>query len=198
MGREVQTICVVGAQREAVKALLEATELIVRGAVLKKRYPIAALTQLRVSGEQLVFRVGEESIALELGAVEAAKWLQKINTPPPTLAAKLGISTAQPAWVWGALDDPALIAAVSGAQAQDPSTAAVLIAVVLTPEALAQAVALHATLPCRGLWAVYEKGKASPFGDAAVREALRARGYRDNKTAAISERLTATRYFRAE
>jgi hypothetical protein len=33
-------------------------------------------------------------------------------------------------------------------------------------------------------------------GDAQVREALRAAGYRDHKTSAVSDTLTATRYAR--
>ena len=46
------------------------------------------------------------------------------------------------------------------------------------------------------LWTVYPKGKAGQFGDTAIRTALRDAGWRDTKSCAVSERLTATRYNR--
>jgi hypothetical protein len=46
------------------------------------------------------------------------------------------------------------------------------------------------------LWAVYPKGMAANPGEAAIRSALRSAGWMDNKTCAVSARLTATRYGR--
>ena len=64
----------------------------------------------------------------------------------------------------------------------------------LTAEGLAQALDLHARMACRQAWFVNVKGKAALLGDSAIRETLRARGYKDNKTTAVSERFSATRY----
>lgn len=198
MGREAVARCAIGAQSEDVKALLESRELILRGAALKRRYALADLQRPRVEGDALCFEAGAEAVALQLGAAEAARWLQRITTPPPTLAAKLGIGPESPAAVFGSVDDDAeLAAALQGARCEDPQQASVLVAVVLTAEELAAALRLHAGLPCRGLWLVHAKGgKSAALGDGAIREALRALGYKDTKSCAVSERLTATRYQR--
>lgn len=196
MGREAQTQATVAGHTEAVKALLEATELILRGATLKRRYAVAALQALRVQGDSLHFSAGGEPVALQLGAVEAGKWLARLTTPPPTLAAKLGVSAASPALVLGPVDDAALAAALQGATTPHAADAALLLAVVASPADLDQAVARHAGLATAVLWVVHGKGRSATLGDTAIRSTLRACGYVDNKTSAVSDRLTATRYVR--
>lgn len=197
MGREAQVPCTVGDHTETVKALLESKELILRGATIKRRFELAALQRARVQGDALTFTVDGEAVSLVLGAAQAPKWLAKIQAPPPTLAAKLGIGPAQPAAVFGpALDDAELAAALAGATTDRLSHASVLVAAVFSADELSRAVSLHAGMPCKGLWVVYAKGKAAVLGDTAIRTALRAQGYVDNKTSAVSEWLTATRYVR--
>jgi hypothetical protein len=44
------------------------------------------------------------------------------------------------------------------------------------------------------VWIVYTKGKDAPLGESAVRAALRERGYRDTKVAAVSATRTALRF----
>ena len=56
------------------------------------------------------------------------------------------------------------------------------------------AITLHAGMPCRAMWVVHVEGKAAVLGDTAIRSCLRERGYMDNKTSAVSDRFTATRY----
>lgn len=195
MGREAQVPCTIGSHTETVKALLESKQLILRGATHQRRFELSALQRVRVHGDALAFTAGGEAVALALGAMSAQKWLDKIQAPPPTLAAKLGIGPAQPAAVFGrAADDAELAAALQGATTDQLSRASVLVAVVLSPDELTRAVALHAGMPCKGMWVVHAKGKAAALGDTAIRTALRAQGYVDNKTSAVSERLTATRY----
>lgn len=196
MGREAQAPATVAGHTEAVKAVLEATELLLRGATLKRRYAVAALQDLQVRDDSLHFSAGGEAVALQLGAAEAGRWLTRLNTPPPTLAAKLGVSAASPALVWGVVDDAALAAALQGATTAHADQAALLLAVVASPADLAQAVALHAGLATPVLWVVHGKGRTAPLGDTAIRSTLRGQGYVDNKTSAVSDRLTATRYVR--
>lgn len=196
MGREAQTLATVGSHTEAVKALLEATELILRGATLKRRYAVAALQAVRVQGDRLQFNAGDEAVALQLGAAEAGKWQARLTTPPPTLAAKLGVSAASPALVLGPVDDAALAAALQGATTTRAADAALLLAVVASPADLTQALACHAPLATPVLWVVHGKGRSATLGDTAIRSTLRAQGYIDNKTTAVSDRLTATRYVR--
>ena len=75
---------------EEVKALLETTELIVRGEI-RKRIPFRDLQDLRVEHGKLCFTTGGDAVALFLGEAPSQAWAKAISTPP-TLAKKLGIS----------------------------------------------------------------------------------------------------------
>jgi len=195
MGREAQCSGRVGSETAAVKALLESSGVILRGGI-RRNYALATLRGVQVAGEQLLFTAGGEAVALDLGHAEAQRWLKKLSTPPPTLAAKLGVGPANPALVFGPLDDAVLAEALHGAQTQSAAEAACLVAAVFSGDELLAAVQLHATLPCPALWVVHPKGAAASLGDAQVRQVLRSRGYVDNKSTAVSAALTATRYTR--
>lgn len=196
MGREAQGLCTIGPHTETVKALLESTALIVRGATLKRQFTISALSSVEVQGNALRFQCEGERVTLELGAEEAQKWLKKIMTPPPSLASKLGIGAEAKAYVLGRADDAALAEALAGAVTTHAGDAEVLIVVALDDKDLAQALVLHSNMPCRSMWVVHVKGKAATLGDTAIRQRLRGSGYMDNKTTAVSDRFTATRYAR--
>jgi len=195
MGREAQCSAHVGAETAAVKALLESSGVILRGGI-RRSYALADLQSVQVAGEQLRFSAGGEAVALDLGNAEAQRWLKKLTTPPPTLAAKLGVGPASPAWVIGPLDDVALAEALQGARTRSVSKASCLVAVVFSGDELQAAVQLHQTLPCPALWVVHPKGAAASLGDTQVRQTLRGCGYVDNKSTAVSAALTATRYTR--
>ena len=196
MGREAAVRATVGGESADVKALLESRELILRGA-LRRRWALESLAGVHVDGELLVFEAGDETVRLALGAKEAAAWLRKIETPPPSLAAKLGVSSAAPAFVCGTVDDAELAAALQGATTADAKAASQLVALVLDGADLAAALRQFARLPAaRHAWLVYPKGKAANPGDTAIREAWRAAGFNDTKSCAVSEHLTATRYSR--
>jgi hypothetical protein len=79
---------------------------------------------------------------------------------------------------------------------EEPPHAAMLIARIDGPDDLAAAMAAQADCPGLPIWAIYPKGKNQTFGDGAIRAALRAAGFRDTKSCAVSDRLTATRYAR--
>ena len=55
----------------------------------------------------------------------------------------------------------------------------------------------HADMICNTVWVVHGKGPDADQSDALVRIAMRGRGYVDNKTSAVSDKLTATRYVRS-
>lgn len=197
MGREAEVDCRIAGRSGRVKALLESTELVLRGdAALRRRWPLAALANVRVDGDALAFEAAGESVHLALGAREAAAWAQRIATPPPTLAAKLGIDTARPAFVCGTVDDAELHAALQGATTPDAQAAHCLVAVVRSDADLVAALAAHAAMAAPHAWLVYPKGAAATPGDAAIRSAWRAAGCRDSKSCAVSAALTATRYSR--
>jgi hypothetical protein len=188
MGREAVTRAEWRGEVAEVKALLEGREIILRGDI-KAHLPLADTCVPRVDGDDLVLWHGGDKLVLSLGAVEAAKWLKALTTPPKSLAEKLGVKDAL-VRVSGPWDsDPELANALTG-RIGEPARVAV--AVVLTLDAFdhAVAVALRDRLPT---WFVHAKGKAL-VTDALIRTRLRDEGWIDTKTAAVSDRLTTTRY----
>lgn len=196
MGREASCTARVGSETAEVHALLESTTVVLRGA-LKRKWAIAALQNLRAAGEELQFDVDGEAVALALGEKEAGKWLAKLQTPPPTLAAKLGVSAENPALLIGPTVgtlDPALAEALSHGLTGNVKAARMLVAVISKPGELERMADFHATMLCKTVWVVHQKGPAAFPSDAEIRTELRSRGYVDNKTSAVSDKLTATRY----
>jgi hypothetical protein len=192
MGREVQCACRRGEDSGAVKALLESDEIIVRGPI-KLRARLAEIDSAEVDAEGLHFSVGGDQVALLMGATEAELWLQKIKAPPKSLRDKLGLSDEAKAYVVGQVDDTALRSALDGFTA---TTAARMIIAIARDERQVAAAAEAAKHLVAGatIWIVYEKGKNSVFGETRVRDAMRTLGYVDTKVAAVSARLTASRF----
>jgi len=198
MGLEAESELVNAGDTVHVKALLESHALILRGAV-KKTLPISEITDPRIAGDQLLFEHHGTPYALALPAGQAAKWLKKLTTEPPSLAAKLGIDATHKALVWGQSDDAALNAALDGATTDRPADAALSLAIVDSPDSLARAlnILLHA-LPQSPVWIVYPKGAKSSLPESSVRNHLRSLGWVDTKVCSVSERTTAGRYNRAK
>ncbi len=198
MGLEAESELVTAGDMIHVKALLESHALILRGAV-KKTLPLSEINAPRAVGDQLLFEHHGTPYALALPAGQAAKWLKKLTTTPPSLAAKLGIDATRRALVWGHSDDAALNAALDGATTDVPGNAALSLAIVESPDELARALntLLHA-LPHAPVWIVYPKGAKSTLPETAVRNHLRSLGWVDTKVCSVSERTTAGRYNRAK
>lgn len=198
MGREARCAARWGSRSGEVKALLESTEIVVRGA-FRAVAPLAELRDVRAEGDTLRFSVRGEDVALMLGA-DAPRWAAKIATPAPSLAAKLGLAATTRVLVAGRIDDPELTAALAGAKrTRAAASADVILARVDDADALAHLVTTHAAALERGipLWVVYTKGKNAPLGETAVRAMLRERGLIDLKVASVSPALTALKFARA-
>jgi hypothetical protein len=194
MGKELECACQWKGQSGTARVYLEAMELILRGGV-KARIPIAAMETVKVRKGDLVIETGGEVLTLSPGAELAKDWAIAIATPPPSLAKKLGVASDRKAYVHGKIDDEALALALKGATVKKRIRAAIVIARI---DRLDELKALmremkkeKAALP---VWAVYGKGKLTTVKDSEIRAFMRAAGYVDNKTSAVSERLTATRY----
>lgn len=199
MGREASCTARVGPETAEVTALLESTTVVLRGAI-KRKWAIAALKNLRVEGDELRFEIDDEAVALALGEKEAGKWLIKLQTPPPTLAAKLGVSAANPALLIGPTVgtlDPALAEALAGGITTNMREARMLVAVLSNAAELPRMAEFHADMICNTVWVVHPKGPNADPSDAVIRIAMRGWGYVDNKTSAVSDALTATRWVRS-
>ncbi|WP_448950875.1 hypothetical protein [Labrys neptuniae] len=198
MGREARTTCRWNGGSGEVRALLETSELILRGA-FQARYALADLTNIRVEGVSLVFTAGDGDIALALGAKPAASWAKKMLAPPPSLADKLGLSPNSKAWLIGTTDSPELISALHGHETAAREEIRLSLAVTGDAAELRAALTWHEKLPAgTPIWIVHGKGAGTDFGEAPVRTLMRKAGYRDNKACAISEKLSATRYARGK
>lgn len=173
-----------------MKALLESAEIILRGEV-HLRLPRSSTTDVKADGGTLVLTADGQAPRLELGGKEAEKWAAALLKPPPPLARKLGLGPDARALVLGDASDPELVRALNNAVAAKVADAAMVVAVIDGEAGLRAAVSRAPHLP---VWCVYAKGKAAGYGDGEIRSFMRARGYRDNKSCAVSERLTATRY----
>ncbi|MBL8130094.1 MAG: hypothetical protein JNM64_20825 [Chloroflexia bacterium] len=192
MGKEADIRAEVGNAAGEVRALLERDELILRGEI-RRRFPRTALQDTTVADGVLSFTGAGQAVRLHLGDA-AATWHTAITTPPPSLRAKLGLDRGAKALLHGPCDDADLAAALAGVVTANGAEAAMLVACITSRDDLAAAEAVQARYPRLPIWAVYPKGRNVPFGDGAIRDTLRAHGFKDTKACAVSARLTATRY----
>ena len=197
MGREAICACDLNGQTAEVKALIEPPELILRGEI-KRRIPFATIKNLVAEGAVLRFRIGSEKFSLSLGAETAAKWAKTISTPPPSLAKKLGIAIDARVRIIGAIEDPALEAAIAEGQPATRGRADVIIACCNTRAELESAFdrSLKPVAEGAALWIVYKKGKGYAINEADVRQTGLAAGIVDVKVAAVSDKLTGLKFVR--
>jgi hypothetical protein len=192
------------------KVLLESHGIVLRGdAAVRRTIALSAIREARVDGNWLRFAVADgapeakkaakvttTAVALELGAIAAAKWHAKLLAPPRTLAQKLGLDESSRAYLHGRTDDAALLDALSAHQTKQIASATIIIAIVTNLDDLKKATATYASSPAKFVWIVTGKGKHATLPESEIRSTLYAQGLRDSKTCAVSETLTATRYGR--
>jgi hypothetical protein len=196
VGREASCHCVWAGQAAECKVLLETRELIVRGAI-RCRVPITSLNRVRVEGEQLLFYTGEDEVALNLGAQLAQSWARKIATPPPTLAAKLGVSITAHLALIGQFETEELKAAIAEAGATEGKDANLILAFVKTSTDLNYTLDRYATFANNPpIWIIYPKGSNKPVQESEIRGTLRHEGFIDTKVASVSQTLTALRFIK--
>lgn len=195
MGREAMCACDWNGSVAQVKALLEPPELILRGE-LRRRLRFDSLREVRADGDALRFAWQDEPVSLALGSAMAAKWVQAILKPPPSLAAKLGITAATRVRVIGEVDDAALRKALAEGADAGSRDADLIVALVNTRADLANTLRSAAAQLARGvpIWLVYRKGPGHPINENDVRSAGLAAGVVDSKVASVSPALTGLRF----
>lgn len=189
MGREAAAEAEYLGQAGTVKAFLEGNALILRGA-LRARIARGDLAGWRAEGAALHLMAGGAPLVLRLGEAEAAAWVRALDRPVPTLAGKLGLAPGLAVHLMGPAP-PALREAMAGVVEVQPAEAALTLAVLDRPEALAAALALARGCP---IWTLHRKGPAADPGESAVRAAFRGIGWRDTKSCAVDAEWSATRY----
>ncbi|MGZ6042852.1 MAG: hypothetical protein ACXWKW_11725 [Asticcacaulis sp.] len=196
MGLEAESELINGSERIHVRALLESHALILRGA-MKKTLPTGEIANPRVTGDHLLFEHDGTSYTLLLPQGQAVKWVKKLTTAPPSLADKLGVDATRKALVWGQTEDAAVNEALAGATADRPEEASLGIAIVTVAEDLVTAIdSLTDAMPHAAMWVIHPKGARSALPESQVRDHLRALGFIDTKSCAVSDALTAIRFSR--
>jgi hypothetical protein len=190
MGREATCHCQWGSEAGECKVLLEGPELILRAGI-RRRVPLSALADVSVRGDSLVFRAEGDQVSLHLGAEAAARWVEAIVKPRPTLAGKLGISSKTKLLVLGDVQSEELSEAIAqGAVAGKQEPDLILLCIHQRSDlALYNKSATHAPL-----WIVYPKGSGSGLKESELREFFRGHGLVDTKVASVSAKLTALRF----
>jgi hypothetical protein len=191
MGREATCNCRWGAEEGECKVLLEGRELILRSGI-RRRVSLSAMSSVAARGSNLVFTVGQDQVELRLGVEAAQRWAKAIQTPPPSLAGKLGISRTTRILVVGNIQSNELKEALAEAAPASGKEVDLVLLCVNSQSELQQYLAAETyTSP---LWIVYPKGANSEVKESGLRDLLRSRGFVDTKVASVSARLTALRF----
>jgi hypothetical protein len=195
MGREAICTCDWAGEITEVKALLETSELIVRGHI-RKRVPFSEIKGISVVGDYLSFTVGREAVQLYLGSSAAGKWAAAISSPPPSLARKLGITHTTVVRTIGDVRDESLRLALAEAEKISARGADLIVACVDTPADLRRALQQARAQLMKGvpIWMVYAKGPGHALDENAIRSLLRENGMIDTKVASVSAKYTALRF----
>ena len=191
MGREATCHCKWGAEEADCKALLETGELILRLG-MRRRVPWAEMSAVSARDSILRFKVGPDLVELNLGPEVAQRWAKVISSPLPTLAHKLGISSATKLSVIGEVTSEELKAAIAeGSLVKEKDADLTLICVNSQLELDRYLAGRTYSKP---LWIIYPKGSTSTVKESAVRTLLRSQGLSDTKVASVSTDLTALRF----
>ncbi len=194
MGRQAKATWIGEHGGAAVTLHLESSGLQISGE-RRARVPRTAWSQVEVADGVVSFVADGDTYRFRLGAA-ASVWANALLTTPPSLAEKLGVAHGETVAVRGELPLAELDSALADAPRVAPWEAAVVVVVVRTEAELgALPVWFRECGISAHVWIVHGKGRHSRApGDTAVREVLRAAGWRDTKVSAIGEDWSATRY----
>ena len=195
MGRDAEARLAFAGKIGAGRILLESNEIILRGEV-RARILRRDVTGFSADGDDLTLRTRQGDVVATLGAKEAAAWLKALAKPAPSLAEKLGVSPDAAVFVVGQPSDATLLAAIAPFRATEFVGAALVLAELADAAAFEIALEILQFVPALPFWGSTRKGKSAPFSDQMLRQAMRARGYIDTKSCAVSSDWTATRYSR--
>lgn len=193
MGREAVAVCHWQGDVAEAKLHLDSKALSLRGEI-RVDVPRSDIRDVLLSESGVRVLTNGPELLLEFGSDDAVRWQKALLKKPPTLAEKLGISAAAPAYVLGTFEDALLAEALAGAIVEKPDAATILLAVLIDEPDLHAASDLALAHPNKHIWMVHRKGKAAIVGDTAIRTHMRGLGFIDSKTSAVSDQLTTTRY----
>ena len=193
MGAEAEATLTLGRQTFAGTAQLETTELRFRGERIL-RIPLASVTAVHVLDGSLHVTHAEGLAVLALGESTAARWAQKIVSPP-TLADKLGVKSGMVVTVID-VSDEGILADITARGAclvhgKVAKGAAMVLWRIEKASALAKLPAMVGRLARDGaIWVVHPRGNAA-VADTVIFAAARAAGLTYTKVVRFSDTDTA-------
>ncbi len=192
MGSEASCRLQVGDRTSEGKALLEADELIFRGD-FRLRIALKSIKRVEVEGGTLVIATGDGTLArFEIGKI-AARWAEKIQSPP-SLLDKLGINAESDVALVGSFEDAFVSQVAARARSADARRPTIAFLAASSRGQLARIATQRRRLrDDAALWIVYPKGHAE-IREADVIAAGRAAGLKDVKVARFSETHTALKF----
>ena len=191
MGNQQKTSIRIGSHAFDGEALLETSELILRGEK-RLRIAFAEMKSLAADDGTLSFRFGNDAISIHLGG-DAAKWLEKIRHPKSVID-KLGVKEGQRIAVVH-LDDDAFVRDLeSKGVAFVKKSADILFYGANARGDLARLAKLRELLvPDGALWVIRPKG-VKEITEAEVMAAGKAAGLVDVKVVRFSDTHTAEKF----
>lgn len=194
MGRQAKATWIGEHGGAAVTLHLESAGLHISGE-RRASVPRTAWRHVHAADGIVSFEADGDTYRFRLGPAAPA-WAAALETPPPSLAEKLGVTLGTPVAVRGELPLPVLEDALADAPRVAPWEAALIVVVLRSDPELGALPAWF--LECgiaTHVWIVHGKGRdATAPGDTAVRAVMRAAGWRDTKVSAVGDAWSATRY----
>jgi len=194
MGSIAKTRFRVGGKSFEGEALLETSELILRGGK-RLRIPFSDVKSPRANDGELSFEFNATAISIDLGA-QAAKWLEKIRNPKSVIE-KLGVKAGQKVALLG-VDDEAFARQLESAGAEVAHRATKNADAIFygagTRADLARLSKLRQSLAPNGaLWIIRPKG-VKEITESEVMAAGKAAGLVDVKVVRFSDTHTAEKF----
>lgn len=189
MGLEAKTLIHTENLCFEINAYLESRELIIRGP-LKLRIAFSEIENLHIDGDDLSFDFQNDNFRLELGK-DVKKWHDKILAPPKSLFEKLGLKPNVSICAISNISSQTLRDTIENNLSPIESADFLFAEIMSEPELLN---ALKQNECRKPIWIANIKGKASPLGENTIREIMRSHSFKDNKTCAIDDVWSATRY----
>lgn len=199
MGRETTTTVKTSTATATAKVLLETNEIICRGE-LKRRFPFAAMKNLKSIDGWLKFRCEGDEVAIQLDDAADA-WLKRIKNPPSRVA-KLRVKAGDSVLLLGAVEDdvrPELTAAGAKIVAKLSNRPSVVLYFIEATSALKKLSSIEESLADGGaVWVLWPKGADAGVRHEDVASAGRACGLNQTISIGFSAKFTGLRLVRAK
>lgn len=199
MGRETTTTVKTSTATATAKVLLETSEVICRGE-LKRKFPFAAMKNLKSLDGWLKFKCDGEEVSIHLHE-SADAWLKRIKNPPSRVA-KLRVKAGDSVLLLGSVDEDVnleLIAARANVAAKLSDRPRVVLYFIESTAALKKLASIEKSLAAGGaVWVLWPKGADAAVRHGDVVNAGRACGLNQTISIGFSPKFTGLRLVRAK